>query len=192
MRLTVLIGLLCGLLISCVQAASGVIYRNYWYPTYHGQRVAYCLLGDKTCGRPVADLYCQTMGYKKSKHIIKGYNVGLTRYLVSNARCQGWTCNGFKMIQCAGEIRHAQLPSFAHRSREFVLPRFNNYRVAWCYVGGRDCGDKVAQSFCKRMAYLKAIEYIPEDYVLATSTLKEQSLCFGPQCKGFAKIICYR
>ena len=181
-----------GLSFATLLQANQTIYHSYWFPTYHGQRLDYCFLGDEVCGRKVADSYCQKMGYKHSDQIIRNYNVGLTHYINTNARCQGWTCQSFKIIRCVGEIPHLVPTSYMYRLKEFVLPRYNNYRIAWCNADGKDCGKIVATSFCKRMGYLHAHEYKKQDFVLATRTIKEQKLCFGPQCEGFSKIICYR
>ena len=172
--------------------ASQTIYRSFWEPLYHGQKLAYCLLGDHTCGKVVADSYCQKMGYKKSDHFIKAYNAGLTNYLSENARCQGWLCHSFKVIRCVGGISHHKPTGYMYRFKKFVLPRLNKYRVAWCNAVKGECGKIVARSFCKRMGYLREKTYMPQHYVLATRTLSEQKLCFGPQCDGFASIVCYR
>ena len=187
-----LLGLLFILCSTSFAQTSQVIYRSFWSPLYHGQRLDYCFLGDHDCGKVVADSYCKLMGYQRSAKFIKGYNVGLTNYLEGDARCQGWTCNGFKMIKCLGTISHKNPTSYTYRLKEFVLPRYNNYRIAWCNVGKHNCGKSVATSFCKLMGYLRVQAYKIQHHVLATKTLKEQALCFGPQCDGFASIICYR
>lgn len=168
------------------------IYRSFWNPTYHGQRVDYCAVGQKDCGAPVANRYCQIMGYEKALRQIIDYNVGLTHYLDTKVRCRGWTCSGFKLIHCVAKIIHQPAKSYYYRSQAFVFPRYNHYRVDWCYGNGHGCGHHAAHSFCRRMGFARAEGFKQQKHVLATRAIGDQKLCFGQECIGFSKIICFR
>ncbi|KTD65493.1 hypothetical protein [Legionella spiritensis] len=167
-------------------------YRTFWLPVYHGQRLAYCSMDSKTCGMAMATRYCQLMGYEKADHEIMDHNVGLTNYLGSPDRCVGWRCNGFKTIRCVGNVSRNPPQSYHYQLRRFVYPRFNHYRVDWCYDGEAGCGRKAAHSFCRRMGYLKARHYSIEREIYATKAIGNQKLCFGKECNAFREIDCYR
>lgn len=169
-----------------------LFYRNFWNPEFHGQRLNYCLLDHNTCGKPVADRYCRMMGYIKADQQIIANNVGLTNYLGSLSRCKGWQCNGFKTIRCVAETATKPAKSYHYRLRRYVYPRYNNYRVDWCYDGKTGCGRKAAYSFCRRMGYLNAQGFKKECQIAATSAIGNQKLCFGRQCNSFLEISCYR
>jgi hypothetical protein len=176
-----------------------VFHRSFWQPYYHGERLAYCAL-DRKCGLPVATRYCQMMGYARADQQIIANNVGLTNYLATNVpckgplhpQCKGWRCNGFKTIRCAGTIKHKPPKPYHYQLRRYVYPRYNHYRVDWCYDGKTRCGQRVAYSFCRRMGYMQARSYIIQKHVKATQAIGNQKLCFGNECNGFAEINCSR
>lgn len=169
-----------------------IYHRNFWQPVYHGERLAYCSLDGKYCGMELATRYCRLMGYLRADHAVKAHNIGLTHYLLTLQSCKGWRCDGFKTIRCVGNFALVPPESYHYRHRRFVLPRYNNYRVAWCYDGKKGCGRRAAYSFCRRLGYLKVQRYKMAASVLATQAIGNQELCFGPQCNGFAMIDCYR
>ncbi len=166
--------------------------RNFWNPTYHIQRLNYCTLDGKKCGLAVASRYCQKMGYKTADIATKDNNVGLTNYPAVGAQCKGWQCNGFKLIRCVDKITHKPPKTYNYRSRRFVFPRYDHYRVSWCYADGRECGARAANSYCRRMGYMRAQSYKKEGHVAATKALGNQQLCFGKECSGYSEISCYR
>lgn len=182
------------LLISNPYAAnrSTNFYRNFWMPTYHGIRLNYCTVEGKYCGLPVATRYCQMMGYAQADQHVIDYNVGLTNFISSAMKCQGWQCNGFKTIRCVAQLSHRPPKPYHYRFRQFVYPRFNQFRVAWCYDGQRGCGRRAAFSFCRRMGYLQTKRYAIEKDITATKAVGNQRLCFGHQCNAFKYISCYR
>ena len=167
-------------------------YRNYWNPTFNIQRLSYCSLDGKTCGFSIANQYCHRMGYEKASEAIIDYNVGVTHYLSTHARCTGWRCHGFMLITCQNNFHHQPAQEYYYREQRFVFPRHSNYRVAWCYQNGRQCGKRPAYSFCRRMGYTQVKYFKKEDHVSATKALGNQRLCFGQNCHGFKEITCYR
>ncbi|KTC81342.1 hypothetical protein [Legionella brunensis] len=172
-------------------ARSNDFYRNFWMPKYHGERLNYCMLDGK-CGSVVANRYCRLMGYERADQQIIDNNVGLTNYLFCNLRCKGWHCNGFKTIRCVSNMSHNPPKAYHYRLRRFVYPRFNNYRVDWCYDGHRGCGRKAAFSFCRRMGYLDVRRFSIQKHIAATKAIGNQKLCFGVLCNAFESIDCNR
>jgi hypothetical protein len=191
---TIIIGLLGFLLGSSVSmgANKDKFYRNFWLPKYHGERLNYCSLDGKQCGFALASRYCRLMGYDYADQQIIDHNVGLTNYLFCHARCKGWRCNGFKTIRCVAKMLHNPPKTYHYRLRRFVYPRFNRYRVDWCYDGHRGCGRKAAFSFCRRMGYLDARHFKIQQSIAATKAISNQKLCFGLLCNAFAYIDCFR
>lgn len=166
--------------------------RSFWHPTYLGQRLDYCTQNKAQCGKVVANRYCQMLGYTQAKTYAIAHNVGLTNFLESRARCVGWTCDGFMNIDCTTELSHSPPKPYYYSEKQFYHPRFNGYRVDWCYEKDKQCGRKAAFSFCRRMGYLDAKTYTKALKSYATQTIGSQALCFGPQCTSFESIKCYR
>lgn len=183
---------LCFLSFFTTAHAQGSAYRDFWMPTYHVERLNYCMLGNKACGIGVANRYCHLMGYQKAKRALIEYNIGFTHYLASNSACKGWGCHGFKLIECVNKIHYKPVAPYYYRLKKFVFPRYNHNRVDWCLEKNKNCGAPAAFSFCRRLGYRKASAYKIEKALPSTKTLGSQSLCFGANCDGFEEIICYR
>lgn len=185
---------LFGLLITTSYAdkSKDLYHRAFWQPYYHGQRLAWCAAGGQECGPEVANQYCKMMGYERSDKQIISNNVGLANYISSAYHCKGWRCDGFKLINCVDKIAHKPASSWHYRLRHFTYPRFNNYRVDWCYDGKKGCGRKAAFSFCRRMGFLDVRHYAIQRNIPATKAIGNQKLCFGQSCRAFSYIDCFR
>lgn len=166
--------------------------RSFWHPTFQGERLDYCTLWGKECGKKVANQYCQMLGYEKAKRFEIAPNVGLTNYIATRARCTGWTCNGFMSIDCVASFSHSPPKPYYYTEKQFFHPRFNGYRVDWCYKKNKQCGQMAAFSFCSRMGYIGAKTFRQQKQINATQMIGSQALCFGRQCNAFKSINCYR
>lgn len=167
-------------------------FRSFWHPTFHGKRLDYCTLDGKLCGKEVADQYCQMLGYGYSSQNIIAPNVGLTNFLASRAQCRGWRCNGFMLIDCAQDLIPTPSQAYHYQEKQFFYPRYSDYRVDWCYNEHNHCGKWAADSFCSRMGYMQAKNFVKETKIGATKTIGSQELCFGSDCEAFKWIICSR
>lgn len=166
--------------------------QSFWHPTYQGARLDYCNLGGLNCGKKIANQYCRMLGYERATHFEIAPNVGVTNYIATRARCTGWTCNGFMTIDCVTSLSHTPPKPYSYTEKQFYHPRFNGFRVDWCYKKGTQCGQKAAFSFCSRMGYLGAKKFLQEKQINATQTIGSQALCFGSQCHAFKFINCFR
>tara|TARA_Y100000588_G_C14255118_1_gene925090 strand:+ start:2554 stop:3138 length:585 start_codon:yes stop_codon:yes gene_type:complete len=167
-------------------------YRNFWSPQYHARSLDYCSCNNSVCGKKIADGYCRKMGYKKADKYLKEYNVGLTYALDGEGSCVGWQCHGFKLIRCVADLPDNVPQNYSYRKKQFNYPRLDEYRVDWCYKNQSGCGKKVAQSFCRRLGFMKSTHYEIDKNIAATRNIGSRELCFGKHCNGFKKIICYR
>jgi hypothetical protein len=176
----------------CIHAQKNKVFRNFWHPIYLGERLDFCTLDGKECGQAVADRYCQMLGYDYSSKNKIAHNLGLTHFISTGKACKGWRCNGFVTIECVSTLSHIPPKPYHYREKQFAVPRFNEYRVDWCYGQKQSCGKPAADSFCNRMGYIQAKSFVKEQQVQATKTIGSQELCFGTQCNAFKMIICYR
>ncbi len=183
---------LLGLASVWAKSSEDYYYRDFWKPKYHAEYLSYCSCDGSKCGKTVANQYCQQMGYQKASRAIKYPNVGIANYINEKGQCKGWECNGFQVIRCQGKLDTTPPKPYHYRYKQFNYPRMSNYRVAWCYRTGTDCGREAAQSFCRRLGYLKASSFTMDKSVKATKSLGDHALCFGDDCAGFDKIVCFR
>ena len=167
-------------------------YRSVWNPTYQGKRLDYCAMGERVCGLPVANRYCQLLGYENAARGVVDYAVRSTHYMDTHKGCKGWNCKGFMLIRCQGELTHKPAKAYYYRKQAFVFPRFEHSRVDWCYEDGQGCGLRAAYSFCRRMGYARAKEYKIQTHVSETRSIGNRKWCVGPTCNAFTSITCYR
>ncbi|WP_133135695.1 hypothetical protein [Legionella rowbothamii] len=184
--------LFCSFLSDAGAEAQNKAFRSFWHPTYQGERLDYCTIDGKECGKAVANRYCKIMGYESANESVIAYNIGLTHFISSKAQCKGWRCNGFMTIGCVSHLSHTPPKSYHYREKRYVVPRFDHYRVDWCYDKKKGCGSRAAHSFCRRMGYMRAKHFAKETHVAATKTIGSRELCFGNQCEAFKIIVCYR
>jgi hypothetical protein len=166
--------------------------RTFWHPTYLGERLDYCSSDGKACGNEVATRYCHMLGYDYSSQHVIAHNVGLTNFLDRRLQCKGWRCNGFMAISCAIGLSHNPPKPYHYREKRFANPRYNDYRIDWCYDRNKGCGRSAANSYCNRLGFMRAKHFEEEIHVSATKTIGSQELCFGKQCNAFKMIVCYR
>lgn len=185
------LGLIC---LTSVQAGTNPqdYYRTFWNPAYHGQRLGYCAVGERACGMPVANRYCQLMGYESADQQVVDYMTRLTHYMDSAKRCNGWNCKGFMLVRCKGRLTHKPVSAYSYREQVFVFPRFNHRRVDWCYEDGQGCGQRAAYSFCRRMGFMRAQKFKQQAHVSETRAIGNRKLCLGQGCNAFSSITCYR
>lgn len=177
---------------ACAADMKNIAFRTIWHPTFIGERLDYCTYDGSECGKQVANRYCQTLGYDYSSQNVIAYNVGLTNFFGTRAQCKGWRCNGFMMITCKTSLSHSPPKPYHYREKRFAEPRYNDYRIDWCYDKNKGCGERAANSFCTHMGYLRAKHFSKETQVAATKAIGSQELCFGNLCNAFKMIVCYR
>lgn len=171
---------------------NGVGYREFFFPKYHGLPVSYCSQDTSVCGLPIANQYCKLLGYHHAVKMSIEPNVGHTRYLGGDVACRGFACASFKLITCEKSLQKTPTPEYYYRMKRFILPRFENYRVDWCYRHHQGCGKRAADAFCRHQGYLQAKTYSKATHTVATRSIGSEALCFGHQCNSFDSITCYR
>jgi hypothetical protein len=76
--------------------------RNYFYPDYLGQPLAFCLDGNRDCGRAAATAWCKANGYDDAMSFARRTNTGTDqlRYADTGNLCASEKCMGFRQIKC--------------------------------------------------------------------------------------------
>ena len=83
-------------------AQAGASARNFFSPGYLGQPVAFCLEGNRDCGRPAAATWCQANGYDDALSFARRTSVGdgQLRFADTGNLCEAGHCIGFSQIKC--------------------------------------------------------------------------------------------
>ena len=79
--------------------------RNYFYPDYLGQPLAFCLDGNRDCGRAAATAWCKAIGYDEAISFARRTNTGTDqfRHADTGNLCTSGKCMGFRQIKCIRE-----------------------------------------------------------------------------------------
>ena len=85
---------------SAAEAATSA--RKFFSPDYHGQPVAFCLDGERGCGKPAATVWCQRNGYQTALSFARRAPAAGTelRFVDTGNICTTGNCITFSQIRC--------------------------------------------------------------------------------------------
>lgn len=86
--------------LSAANAATSA--RKFSSPDYLGQPVAFCLDGDRGCGKPAATVWCQQNGYETALSFARRSPAAGTelRFVDTGNICTAGNCITFSQIRC--------------------------------------------------------------------------------------------
>lgn len=89
-------------LVNVIGVAQATSTRNFFAPRYLGQPVAFCLDGNKECGKPTASNWCRVEGYDEAlSHARRASEAGEgLRFVDTDNLCDLQDCLGFRQIKC--------------------------------------------------------------------------------------------
>jgi hypothetical protein len=94
----------------------------------------------------------------------------------------------------AGNRFARNTPNTALDEKIFAAPRFFDERLDWCMTWGKDCGQPVADSFCRRKRLTGARAFQAEPNIGRSSPTRlmgSNQVCNQDFCTGFQYIACY-
>jgi len=83
-------------------ASAATSARKFSSPDYLGQPVAFCLDGDRGCGKPAATVWCQRNGYQTALSFARRSPAEGTelRFADTGNICTSGNCISFSQIRC--------------------------------------------------------------------------------------------
>ncbi len=80
--------------------------RKFSSPDYLGQPVAFCLDGDRGCGKPAATVWCQRNGYETALSFARrAPTAGVElRFVDTGNICTSANCITFSQIRCLKQV----------------------------------------------------------------------------------------
>ncbi len=82
----------------------------------------------------------------------------------------------------------------AARGQFFSEPKWNGYRLDWCYTAGAQCGVRAATEWCKRQGFAGATDFQDDPDVgkknIRTIVLSNGGICTSTVCDSFKSITC--
>lgn len=78
--------------------------RSFFTPTVGGDRLSFCLVGQQTCGKPIADAWCRAVGFDAALNYQRDHStstaIKVARYADTGNICSGSDCESFRQIKC--------------------------------------------------------------------------------------------
>lgn len=172
------------------------IFNN---PKYRGYTVDKCLYsrGDRQCGKPAADRFCELNGYRESITYDLHERAGNTFLLGSESRCTGTHCDAFRAVACRERTNTAPgrppakpptKPPANGSGKFYTSPSSNGFPVDRCLYRGRACGKPAADEFCRVEGYKRADSY----RIIGSRNswyLKEKRSC-SRNCEAISAVQC--
>jgi hypothetical protein len=83
-------------------AAKAGSARNFFAPLYDGQPVAFCLEGNRNCGKAAANIWCKSKGFDEAlSYARKSLSSEMElRFVDTGNLCSTTECIGFSQIKC--------------------------------------------------------------------------------------------
>ncbi len=79
--------------------------RRFLNPSIGGYRLDWCRRWGQECGKPAADAFCRSRGFKEAVAFQEAFDIGArtpTKIISSGKICSDSFCDGFEFIECAG------------------------------------------------------------------------------------------
>jgi hypothetical protein len=151
-------------------------------PKVDGIALDWCKTWGSECGKPTADYFCRYKGYSFAKSFQIDKNVAYTKILKTGQICNQDFCSSFKYITCSG--------SKSINYQRFSYPKYNGVALDFCYTFGKNCGQKVANEFCKFKGYKDVYRFKKENNVGYTIIMRTGQFCKADFCSSFKYIDC--
>jgi hypothetical protein len=75
--------------------------------------------------------------------------------------------------------------------KTFRNPRYQGFRLDWCWTWAKHCGHKTANEFCRRQGYRRAVNWkAPVIEISPTKMMGSGQLCTIGRCGSFEWITC--
>jgi len=175
--------LLAGLLILPSTSFANEKIR-YNAPKVRGIALDWCRIFENQCGQPAADAFCRSKGHLKASSWLKWNNPGFRTITIGqNSICNPHyhRCDSFKNVVCEA------------KTKTFIRPKHNGYRLDWCKTFASQCGKPAAQAFCRAKGYGSVVSYTKKNNSpTETMTIGENSICNSRyhRCDTFKAIKC--
>lgn len=78
-------------------------------------------------------------------------------------------------------------------TRTFNNPRYQGFRLDWCWTWAHHCGHRTANEFCRRNGYRRAVNWkAPLIEISPTKMMGSGQLCTIGRCGSFEWITCVK
>lgn len=155
-------------------SAAEARYNN---PKVKGYALDYCQRWGQNCGRPAADAYCRSKGYRGALRYRVKQNAPPTRVISSGQVCKAPGCDRIDWVACDAD-------------GVFKNPKVKSYALDLCLRWGKDCGKPAADAFCRSREYGESVDFAVRSNYPPTRVIGTDQICNQPYCDRIVLVTC--
>jgi hypothetical protein len=147
-------------------------------PKIEGYALDYCREWGKNCGKPAADAYCRSRGYRYASHFRVQRDNPPTKVIRGGGICVEPYCDRISQVTCVT------------KSRTFNHPKIDGYALDYCREWGKNCGKPAADAYCRSRGYRYASDFRVQRDNPPTKVIRGGGICVEPYCDRIIRIVC--
>jgi hypothetical protein len=155
-------------------SAAEARYNN---PKVKGYALDYCQRWGQNCGKPAADEYCRSKGYRRALRYRVRQNAPPTRVISDGRVCNAPGCDRIDRVACEAD-------------GVFKNPKVKSYALDFCRGWGKDCGKPAADAFCRSRGYGESVDFAVQADNPPTRLIGTDQICNQPFCDRIVLVTC--
>ncbi|MEJ2164282.1 MAG: hypothetical protein P8X90_02055 [Desulfobacterales bacterium] len=150
---------------------------RYNSPKVKGYALDYCQSWGQKCGRPAADAYCRSKGYRRALRYRVKQNAPPTKVISDGRVCNAPGCDRIDWVACEAD-------------GVFKNPKVKGYALDVCRQWGQDCGKPAADTFCQSRGYKGSVDFAVRPDAPPTRVISTGQICNKPFCDRIVLVTC--
>jgi len=161
----------------CAATPVSAAEARYNHPKVSGYALDYCEKWGKACGRPAADAYCRSKGYRRALRYRVKQNAPPTRVISGGQVCSAPGCDRIDWVACDAD-------------GVFKNPTVSKYALDLCQQWGKGCGKPAADAFCRSRGYRESVDFAVHSDNPPTRIIGTGQICNQPSCDRIVLVTC--
>ena len=147
-------------------------------PKVGGYALDLCRSWGANCGKPAADAFCKSKGYKNALSYKIKKDSPPTKVIQGGGLCVESYCDRISQVTCVT------------KTISFNQPKVGGYALHLWRSWGANCGKPAADAFCKSKGYKSAFSYKVKKDSPPTKVIQGGGLCVESYCDRISRVVC--
>ncbi len=163
----------------CLMSMESVFARDVRInnPKVGGYALDICREWAANCGKPAADAYCQSKGYRGAVDFSVQNDSPTTRVINDGQVCDQPFCDRITSVVCKADD-------------VFRNPTVGGYALDICREWAANCGKPAADAYCQSKGYRGAVDFSVQNDSPTTRVINDGQVCDQPFCDRITSVTC--
>lgn len=170
-------GCILSLSLAVLAAPVSAAEARYANPKVGTYALDYCYTLGANCGKPAADAFCRSKGYRQALSFLVRENSPPTAVIGGGNICTHSGCDRIVSLVCEADA-------------VFRNPEVKGVALDLCARWGRDCGKPAADAFCRSRGYREALDLAVRQNTPPTRVIGTGDVCNQPACDRIVAVAC--